>query len=195
MDFAGRVGRDVPDRFCRSCRGPWRIKKNPPTPVEAERLASQVVMNESSLHKGDLVSTDRGLYRGPWARRLYQRLCPRSQSGLAEIPVALFKTFLRNEANGDVRRDKRLLVWESLGDSLRARAGQTTHLKRSKTNLRRTSSKAVANKRKLFAGRNQNVMRLVLIKLITAVSIELEASPLRATVDYSERNSPLQYDT
>jgi hypothetical protein len=42
-----------------------RIKKKPPTPVEAERLASQVVMNDSSLHWGDIVSTDRGflLYR------------------------------------------------------------------------------------------------------------------------------------
>jgi hypothetical protein len=38
-------------------------------------------------------------------------------------------------------------------------------------------------------------MRLVLIKLITAGCIELEASLLRATVDYSERNSPLQHDT
>jgi hypothetical protein len=38
-------------------------------------------------------------------------------------------------------------------------------------------------------------MRLVLIELITAGGIELEASPLRATVDYSERNSPLQHDT
>ncbi len=39
-----------------------RIKKKPPTP----RLASQVVMNDSSLHRGDIVSTDRGffLYRG-----------------------------------------------------------------------------------------------------------------------------------
>ena len=43
-----------------------RIKKKPSTPVESERLASQVVMNDSSLHKGDIVSTDRGffLYRG-----------------------------------------------------------------------------------------------------------------------------------
>jgi hypothetical protein len=43
-----------------------RIKKKPPTLVEAERLASQVVMNDSSLHWGDIVSTDRGffLYRG-----------------------------------------------------------------------------------------------------------------------------------
>jgi hypothetical protein len=46
-----------------------------------------------------------------------------------------------------------------------------------------------------MAGRNQNVMRLVLIKLITAGGIDLKASPLRATVDYSERNSPLQHDT
>ena len=30
-----------------------------------------------------------------------------------------------------------------------------------------------------MAGRNQNVMRLVLIELITADGIELEASPLR----------------
>ena len=56
MDFLGSVGRDLSDRFCRSCRAP----------VEAERLASQVVMNDSSLHRGDIVSTDRGffLYRG-----------------------------------------------------------------------------------------------------------------------------------
>jgi hypothetical protein len=42
------------------------IKKKPPTPVEAERLASQVVMNDRSLHRGDIVSTVRGffLYRG-----------------------------------------------------------------------------------------------------------------------------------
>ncbi len=38
-------------------------------------------------------------------------------------------------------------------------------------------------------------MRLVLIELITAGGIELEASPLRATVDYSELNLPLQHDT
>jgi hypothetical protein len=37
-------------------------------------------------------------------------------------------------------------------------------------------------------------MRLVLIELITG-GTELKASPLRATVDYSERNSPLQHDT
>jgi hypothetical protein len=43
-----------------------RIKKKPPTPVEAERIASDMVMNDGSLRKGDIVSTDRGffLYRG-----------------------------------------------------------------------------------------------------------------------------------
>jgi hypothetical protein len=46
-----------------------------------------------------------------------------------------------------------------------------------------------------MAGRNQNVMRLVHIELITAGGIELKASLLRATVDNSERNSPLQHDT
>jgi hypothetical protein len=38
-------------------------------------------------------------------------------------------------------------------------------------------------------------MRLVLIEPRTADGIELKASPLRATVDYSERNSPLPHDT
>jgi hypothetical protein len=50
-------------------------------------------------------------------------------------------------------------------------------------------------KERLMAGRNQNVMRLVHIELITAGGIELKASLLRATVDNSERNSPLQHDT
>jgi hypothetical protein len=45
-------------------------------------------------------------------------------------------------------------------------------------------------KESLMAGRNQNVMRLVLIELITA-GHRIKASPLCATVDYSERNSPL----
>jgi hypothetical protein len=43
-----------------------RIKKKSPTPVEAERIASDLAMNDGSLHKGDIVSTDRGffLFRG-----------------------------------------------------------------------------------------------------------------------------------
>jgi len=43
-----------------------RIKKKPPPSVEVERMASDMVMNDGSLHKGDIVSTDRGffLYRG-----------------------------------------------------------------------------------------------------------------------------------
>jgi hypothetical protein len=36
-------------------------KKKPPTPAEAERVASDTVMNDGSLQKGDLVSTDRSI--------------------------------------------------------------------------------------------------------------------------------------
>jgi hypothetical protein len=43
-----------------------RIKKKPPTSAEAERIASDTAMNDGSLHKGDIVATDRGffLFRG-----------------------------------------------------------------------------------------------------------------------------------
>ena len=33
-----------------------------PTAVEAERIASDMVMNDGSLHKGDIISTDRGFF-------------------------------------------------------------------------------------------------------------------------------------
>ncbi len=43
-----------------------RIKKKPPTPAEAERIASDMAMNDGTLQKGDIVRTDRGffVYRG-----------------------------------------------------------------------------------------------------------------------------------
>jgi hypothetical protein len=43
-----------------------RIKKRPPTPAEAERIVSDMAMNDGTLQKGDIVATDRGffLYRG-----------------------------------------------------------------------------------------------------------------------------------
>jgi hypothetical protein len=43
-----------------------RIKKKQPMPAEAERLASDMAINDSLLRKGDIVATDRGflLYRG-----------------------------------------------------------------------------------------------------------------------------------
>ena len=43
-----------------------RIKRKPPTPVEVERIASDMAMNDSILQKGDIVSTYRGffLFRG-----------------------------------------------------------------------------------------------------------------------------------
>jgi hypothetical protein len=39
-----------------------RIKRKPPTNVEAERIASEVVMNDGLLQKGDIVVTDRGYF-------------------------------------------------------------------------------------------------------------------------------------
>jgi len=39
-----------------------RIKRKPPTAVEEERLASDAVMNDSLLLKGDIVVTDRGFF-------------------------------------------------------------------------------------------------------------------------------------
>jgi hypothetical protein len=39
-----------------------RIKRKPPTAIEAERIASDMVMNDSLLRKGDIVATDRGFF-------------------------------------------------------------------------------------------------------------------------------------
>jgi hypothetical protein len=43
-----------------------RIKRKLRMPAEAERIASETVMNDSILRKGDIVATDRGffLFRG-----------------------------------------------------------------------------------------------------------------------------------
>ena len=43
-----------------------RIKKRPPTPAQAGRIASDTAKNDGLLKKGDIVATDRGflLYRG-----------------------------------------------------------------------------------------------------------------------------------
>lgn len=39
-----------------------RIKRKPPDAAEAERIASELVMNDSLLQKGDIVVTDRGFF-------------------------------------------------------------------------------------------------------------------------------------
>jgi hypothetical protein len=39
-----------------------RIKRKPPNAVEAERIASDMAMNDSLLQKGDIVVTDRGFF-------------------------------------------------------------------------------------------------------------------------------------
>lgn len=46
--------------------GTGRIKRKPPDAAEAERIASEIAMNDSLLKKGDIVVTDRGflVFRG-----------------------------------------------------------------------------------------------------------------------------------
>lgn len=39
-----------------------RIKRKPPMPAEAERIASETVMNDSMRRRGDIVVTDRGFF-------------------------------------------------------------------------------------------------------------------------------------
>ena len=39
-----------------------RIKRKPPTDLEAERIASEMAMSDSLLQKGDIVVTDRGFF-------------------------------------------------------------------------------------------------------------------------------------
>ena len=39
-----------------------RIKRKPPDAAEAERIASEIAMNDSLLQKGDIVVTDRGFF-------------------------------------------------------------------------------------------------------------------------------------
>jgi hypothetical protein len=39
-----------------------RIKRKPPSAAEAERIASEMALNDSLLQKGDIVATDRGFF-------------------------------------------------------------------------------------------------------------------------------------
>lgn len=39
-----------------------RIKRKPPDAAEAERIASEIIMNDSLLKEGDIVVTDRGFF-------------------------------------------------------------------------------------------------------------------------------------
>jgi hypothetical protein len=39
-----------------------RVKRKPPTDVEAERIGSEMAMSDSLLQKGDIVVTDRGFF-------------------------------------------------------------------------------------------------------------------------------------
>lgn len=39
-----------------------RVERQPPTPLEQERIASEIIMNDSLLQKGDIIVTDRGFF-------------------------------------------------------------------------------------------------------------------------------------
>jgi hypothetical protein len=39
-----------------------RIKRKPPTDLEAERIASDMAMSDTLLQRGDIVATDRGFF-------------------------------------------------------------------------------------------------------------------------------------
>jgi hypothetical protein len=39
-----------------------RIKKKPPSPIEAQRIISDMAMNDDLLRKGDIIATDRGFF-------------------------------------------------------------------------------------------------------------------------------------
>ena len=49
------------------CAETGRIRRPPPSVAEAERIASEMAMNDSLLQRGDIVVTDRGffVFRGP----------------------------------------------------------------------------------------------------------------------------------
>lgn len=49
-----------------AAQGTTRLKRKPPTPAEADRIAAELAMNDSLLRKGDIVVTDRGfvVFRG-----------------------------------------------------------------------------------------------------------------------------------
>jgi hypothetical protein len=48
--------------FGASAQDHGRIKRKPPSAMEAERIASDMAMNDSLLRKGDIVATDRGFF-------------------------------------------------------------------------------------------------------------------------------------
>jgi hypothetical protein len=65
-----------------------RIKRKPPTPVEAERIASEMAMNDSLLRKGDIVATDRGffIFRGLALDRITNEFAPVPNPGERPSP-------------------------------------------------------------------------------------------------------------
>jgi hypothetical protein len=57
------LGAVILQGFAAAAQEHGRIKRMPPTPKEEERFASEMVMNDGTLHIGDIVSTDRGFFQ------------------------------------------------------------------------------------------------------------------------------------
>ena len=57
-----------------------RIRRPPPSQAEAERLASEMALNDSLLERGDIVVTDRGFF-------VFRGLAPDGSTGeFSQVP-------------------------------------------------------------------------------------------------------------
>ena len=59
-----------------------RIKRKPPTEIEAARIASDQAMSDGMLHKGDVVATDRGFFQ-------FRGLAPDGSADFLPVPNPL----------------------------------------------------------------------------------------------------------
>ena len=90
-----------------------RIKTRPPTSAEAHRIASELAMDDSTLQKGDIVSTDRGffVYRGIGADGYTSDFAPWPIHSWPIETASLRVTLDRRGLSG---------LWKNLGDNGRA---------------------------------------------------------------------------
>ena len=56
-----------------------RIKRKPPTDIEAARLASDQAMSDGTLHVGDVIATDRGFFQ-------FRGFAPDGRSDFMPVP-------------------------------------------------------------------------------------------------------------
>jgi hypothetical protein len=77
---------DVPESFALSlpafAASAERIKRNPPTGIEAARIASDQAMSDGMLRTGDVVATDRGFFQ-------FRGLAPNGNADFVPVPNPL----------------------------------------------------------------------------------------------------------